>query len=98
MDWDGWSVQDLRKGYEVEGVAGEEKEMEMDAYGLASILREVVAGEELAGHASVHAGPAVVRSFNNGILEATRVLQVQMKLTVLGVICLSGAWADVCLE
>jgi hypothetical protein len=67
-------------------------------YGLASILREVVGGDEAAGDALVETSPAVVGSVDNGVLEATGVLEVQVELAVLAAVCGNGAGADVCLE
>jgi hypothetical protein len=67
-------------------------------YSLSGFLGEVVGGEESAGDAGVETGEAVVGGVDNGILEATRVLQVQVELAVLGVVGGLSARANVGLE
>jgi hypothetical protein len=58
----------------------------LGTYGLLSVLGEEVGGDEGALHALVEAGPAVVGSVNDGILEATGVLEVQVESAVLGLV------------
>ena len=68
------------------------------AYGLSSVLGEVVRGDEVTGHALVQTSPAVVGRVDNGVLETAGVLEVQVELAVLGAVCGGGAGADVGLE
>jgi hypothetical protein len=65
---------------------------------LRSILGEVVGCDERSGNAGVQACEAVVCCVNNSVLEASRVLQVQMKLAVLGMIRSLCSRANVGLE
>lgn len=68
------------------------------SYGLASILGEVVGRDEASGYAVIKTRPAVVGSIENGVLETTGVLQVQVQLAVLAAVGRDGAGADVRLE
>jgi hypothetical protein len=68
------------------------------AYSLPGILREVVRRHECACNALVETRPAVVRCVYDRVLEATRVLEVEVQLAGARVVCLSGAGADVGLE
>lgn len=68
------------------------------AYSLASILGEEVRRDESAGDALIQARPAVVGRVDDGVLEAARVLEVEVQLAVLGVVGGLGARADVGLE
>lgn len=61
-------------------------------------MGEVVGGEEGTGDAGVETSETVVGGVDNGILEAAGILQVQVKLAVLGVVRGLGAGADVGLE
>ena len=68
------------------------------SYSLARVLGKVVARHERARHALVETRPAVVRGVNDGVLEATRILEVEVQLALLGVVGLLGPGADVGLE
>lgn len=52
----------------------------------------------VTGDSLVHARPAVVGGGHNGVLEATRVLEVQVELAGAGVVLGGDAGADVGLE
>jgi len=67
-------------------------------YGLRSILGEVVAGDEVASDTLIQTSPAVVGGRDDGVLETTRVLEVQVQLAVLGLLARGDAGADVGLE
>lgn len=67
-------------------------------YCLASILGEVVGRDEVPSHTLVETGIAMVSSINHRVLEATRVLEVQMKLTILAAIGRCSTGTNVCLE
>lgn len=62
------------------------------------ILREEIGCQESASDALVQPGPSVVGSVHNCVLEASRVLQVQVKLAGFGPVGLLGARAIVGLE
>lgn len=64
----------------------------------ACVLREVVARDEGPGYAVIEARPAVVGCVDDGVLEAARVLEVEVELAVFGVVGGGGARADVGLE
>lgn len=68
------------------------------SYGGARVLREVVGGQEGAGDAFVQTGPAVVGGVDDGVLESTGVLEVQVDLAVLAAVGGNGAGANVGLE
>lgn len=68
------------------------------AYGLSGFLGEVVSGDEAARHTVIETRPAVVGGVDDGVLEAARVLEVQVQLAVLGAVGRGGARADVGLE
>jgi hypothetical protein len=67
-------------------------------YGGSGILAEVVRRDEASRHSVVQTCPAVVGSIHNGVLETTRVREVQVQLAVLGFIRGFGAGANVRLE
>lgn len=67
-------------------------------YCSASILGEVVRRDEAACYAGVHACPSVICGGDDGILEAARVVEGQVKLAVLAVVGWGGVRADVSLE
>ena len=65
---------------------------------LAGILREVVARYKVTGDALVETRPSVVRGGHDGVLEAARVLEVQVQLAGARVLLGGDAGADVGLE
>lgn len=65
---------------------------------LGSILREEVGGQESSSDALIQASKAVVGSLDDGVLEATGVLKVQVDSAVLGAVCGGGARTNVGLE
>lgn len=66
--------------------------------GRRSVLAEVVGGIESSGDAGVELGVAVVGAIDNGELEATGVLEVQVELAVLGPLCGVVVGSNVSLE
>ena len=52
----------------------------------------------MTGDTGVETSPAVVGGVDDGVLEATGVLEVQVDLAVLGLLGGLDAWADVGLE
>jgi hypothetical protein len=68
------------------------------AYGLSSVLGEVVGRDEAAGDTLVETSPSVVGGVDNGVLEAAGIGEVQVKLAVLAFVCSTGARANVGLE
>jgi hypothetical protein len=54
---------------------------------LAGILGEVVGCDEASGHAFVETRPSVVGGIYDGVLEASRVLEVEVELAVLATVC-----------
>jgi hypothetical protein len=68
------------------------------AYSLACILGEVVGSDKAPSHTLIETGPSVVGSVEDGVLEATGVLEVQVELAVLAAVGRDGAGADVGLE
>jgi hypothetical protein len=67
-------------------------------YGGTGVLREVVSGDETTSDTFVETGPAVVGSINHGVLETTRVCEVQVQLAVLALVGSDAAGANVGLE
>lgn len=67
-------------------------------YSRARVLGEVVGGEEGAGYAIVETSPAVVCCVDDGVLEATGILEVQVQLAVLAAVGGHSAGARVGLE
>lgn len=65
---------------------------------LARVLAEVVRRDEAACYAFVQPRPPVVRCVYHGVLEATRVLEVEVQLAVFGAVGGSRAGPDVGLE
>ena len=61
-------------------------------------MAEVVGRDEASGDALIKASPAVVGGVDDGVLEASRVLQVEVKLAVLGAVGGAGAGTDVGLK
>lgn len=70
----------------------------MGTYSLGSRLREVVGGKEVSGNAGVETSVPVVCGVRDGVLETAGVLETQVELATLGLVCLSGSGANVCLE
>lgn len=66
--------------------------------GVAGRLAEVVGRVESASDTGVELGVAVVRAVDDGELEATGVLEVQVELAVLGLVGRVEAGSDVSLE
>ncbi len=67
-------------------------------HGSRGVLREVVSRVKGTGHASLQLGVAVVRRLDDGELEAAGILEVQVKLAVLGLVRRHGAGTGVELE
>jgi len=64
----------------------------------ACILREVVGCDEGSSYAFVQARPAMVGCVNDGILETTWILEIEVELAVLRAVGGGCAGADVGLE
>jgi hypothetical protein len=71
---------------------------EEGTHGLAGVLREVVRRDEAPSHTCVEARPPVVSRVHDGVLEAARVLEVEVELAVLGAVGGDGAGTGVGLE
>jgi hypothetical protein len=54
---------------------------------LAGILGEVVGCDEASGYTLVETRPSVVGGIYDGVLEASRVLEVEVELAVLAAVC-----------